>query len=66
MEVTASSLSSMGDSGLVGVLSGGDGMDESVGVGTGAPAGGTTMEKADMLDIFWQGEWLLVRLEELW
>ena len=52
MDVTASSLSSMGDMGLVGVLSGGDGMDEFVGVGTGAPAGGTTMERADMLDIF--------------
>ena len=62
MEVTASSLSSMGDSGLVGVLSGGDGMDESVGVGTGAPVDGTTMEKADMLDILRMGEWLLVKL----
>ena len=45
-------MSSMGDIGLVGVLSGRDGMDEFVGVCTGAPAGGTTMEKADMLDIF--------------
>ena len=45
-------MSSMGDMGLVGVLSGGDGMDEFVGVGTGVPTGGTTMEKADMLDIF--------------
>ena len=52
MEVTASSLSSMGDIALVGVLSGGDGKDESVGVCIGAPADGTTMEKADMLDIF--------------
>ena len=52
MDVTALSLSSMGDKGLVGVLSGRDGMDESVGVGTDVPAGGTTMEKADMLDIF--------------
>ena len=58
----ASSLSSMGDSGLVGVLSGRDGMDESVGVGAGAPADGTTMEKADMLDILRMGEWLLVKL----
>ena len=58
----ASLLSLMGDSGLVGVLSGGDGMDESVGVGTGAPADGTTMEKADMLDILRMGEWLLVKL----
>ena len=50
----ASSLSSMmGDSGLVGVLSGGDGMDEVGVAGTDAPAGGTIMEKADMLDIFW-------------
>ena len=62
--MTASSLSSMGDSGLVGVLSGGDGMDESVGVSTGAPADGTTMEKADMLDILRVGEWLLVKLGE--
>ena len=37
---------------MVGVLSGGDGMDESVRVCTGVPAGGATMEKADMLDIF--------------
>ena len=49
---------------MVGVLSGGDGMDESVGVGTDVPAGGTTMEKADMLDILRMGEWLLVKLGE--
>ena len=61
----ASSLSSMGDNGLVGVLSGGDGMDESVEAGTGAPADGTTMEKADMLDILRMGEWLLVKLGRL-
>ena len=47
---------------MVGVLSGGDGRDESVGVDTGAPADGTTMEKADMLDILRMGEWLLVKL----
>ena len=62
MEVTALLLLSMGDNRLVGVLSGRDGMDESVGVRTGAPADGTTMEKADMLDILRMGEWLLVRL----
>ena len=46
----ASSLSSMGDSGLVGVSSGRDRMAESIRVCTGVPADGTTMEKADMLD----------------
>ena len=66
MDVTASSLLLMGDMGAVGVLSGGNGMDESVGVCTGAPADGTTMEKADMLDILRMVEWLLVKLGGLW
>ena len=51
---------------MVGVLSGADGTDESVGVGTGAPADGTIMDKADMLDIWRMGEWLLVKLRGWW
>ena len=44
-------LSSMGEMGPVGVLSGRDGTAEFVRVCGGVPAGGTTREKADRLDI---------------
>ena len=59
-------MSSMGDITLVGVLSGGDGMDEVGVAGTDAPVGGTTREKADTLDILRMGEWLLVKLGGRW